>query len=194
MRDESTPHMEAAVDAGWGDENSPAPPKVRPPQPSAPMVRRPTLMGLGTLGTAVRSESNGVAKKPVAQAKPSKEERTAAKKRKKAEQAELRKQKKLEADAKQKRKAGRDGAESEPEPYFKEPEVVKSRTALKREKVRAEVLAKQAQATELDLLQPESQREEVAEVSPKVREQTLYLVIGALGVMLLIAIAYALTR
>jgi hypothetical protein len=192
--DESTRHLAAAVDYGWEDSPeppaatpaaNPEPPQVMPAATPAPnSTRRSTLMGIGT-DPKVVSKLQAETK-----IRKDKEARAAAKKSKKQKQDEERRQRKLAADAKQKKKSATKERNSAPASDREQEDAeVRSRTAEKRERVRAEVEARQAQIVESQEVVAPS----LVTTDPvKAREQTLYMVIAALAVLLIIAIAYAL--
>jgi lipopolysaccharide export LptBFGC system permease protein LptF len=173
--DESTPYLEAAVDAGWGE--TPPPPSVS--------ERKPTLHGIG-VSNATIDKIHAMAK--VKQAKADKQARELAKKSKKKTQAEERR---LAAEQKQKTKQkGTHVAADEENGDL--PESGLSRSAQKRERVRAEVEARQQQIEEARASTPASQNVRAPADPVKLASQTRPWLIFAAVVLALLALAFAL--
>jgi lipopolysaccharide export LptBFGC system permease protein LptF len=174
--DESTPYLEAAVDAGWGE--TPPPPSVS--------ERKPTLHGIG-VSNATIDKIHAMAK--AKQAKADKQARELAKKSKKKTQAEERR---LAAEQKQKPKQKGTPAGSNEESGDL-PESGLSRSAQKRERVRAEVEARQQQIEEARATSAPASPSMRAPADPvKLASQTRPWLIFAAVVLALLALAFAL--
>jgi hypothetical protein len=176
--DESTPYLEAAVDAGWGET----------PPPPAASERKPTLHGIGVSNATIH-KIHAMAK--VKQAKADKQARELAKKSKKKIQAEERR---LAAEQKQKSKQKAQTREPSDDENDDLPESGLSRSAQKRERVRAEVEARQQQIEEARAATSSTASASAREPADPVKlaSQTRPLLIFAAVVLGLLALAFAL--